>query len=309
MRRRAPQSASTNLDGCAAGKSVRPGTRASFAVETPDPMRRMRNRDPNGVPQCAGQMRSHGVHRDQQVGCGERRAIFVERQRRLARIDDAWRRRGQRSASRTVLQIDDVDTLEREERRDVAELHRLVGKSRAFGIGLKHQADLRCARASGGGEPAAPRSNAAGVHAPVRPMRGHVRQVGAEPVRQAQPRQPCVERQRREVDLRQRLVGRRRQQRLDAGNTRKKRSQRRVRGHDDARAASRQQRNVAGAHDAVAEALLGEEQNAAAVDRLSGAEKPVPQRRAAFQGREPRPRRLVEAGFVERQALVVAAEP
>lgn len=83
-------------------------------------MRRMRNRDPNGVPQCAGQMRSHGVHGDQQVGCGGRGAVFVERQRRLARIDDAWRCRGQRSASRTVLQIDDVDTLEREERRDVA---------------------------------------------------------------------------------------------------------------------------------------------------------------------------------------------
>jgi hypothetical protein len=59
----------------------------------------------------------------------------------------------------------------------------------------------------------------------------------------------------------------------------------------------------------IAEALLGEEQNAAAVDRFAGAEKPVPQRRAAFQGREPRPCRLVEAGFVERQALVVAAEP
>ena len=77
----------------------------------------------------------------------------------------------------------------------------------------------------------------------------------------------------------------------------------------DARAAVRQQRNVAAAHDAVAEALLGEEQNTAAFDRFAGAEKPVPQRRAAFQGREPRPCRLVEAGFVERQAFVVAAEP
>jgi hypothetical protein len=44
-------------------------------------------------------------------GSGVAAVAHQQRAARLARIDDAWRRRGQRSASRTVLQIDDVDTL------------------------------------------------------------------------------------------------------------------------------------------------------------------------------------------------------
>jgi hypothetical protein len=103
------------------------------------------------------------------------------------------------------------------------------------------------------------------------------------------------------------LVRRRGQQCLDSGNSCIERPQCRVAGERNPRAARREHWNVTRKHDAVAEPLFGQHHDPAAFNGIAGAQQELARGRAAIDGREPGPGRLVDARFVKRQAPPVIA--
>src|SRR6185437_12797891 len=96
---------------------------------------------------------------------------------------------------------------------------------------------------------------------------------------------------------------------MDSGDALKERPDHRIAGDGHAGAAFQQRADVTGKHDAIAESLLGKNEDIAALDRLPRLQHQVSQCGAALAGGKAGPAGLVDAGFVQRKAFAIFAPP